>query len=59
MLPVRVESLTTGTPGRVLVRLELEAGEILLAVVTEKSAAALDLDPDRRLFAQIKSVALL
>ena len=59
VLPVRVESLTTGTPGRVLVRLELEAGEILLAVVTEKSAAALDLDPYRRLFAQIKSVALL
>ncbi|TFG74606.1 MAG: molybdenum ABC transporter ATP-binding protein [Chrysiogenales bacterium] len=58
ILPVQVRDLTPRDPGRVLVRL-VSGQEILLALVTKKSAAALDLGPGRRVFAQIKSVALL
>ncbi|MBU8870021.1 MAG: molybdenum ABC transporter ATP-binding protein [Gemmatimonadales bacterium] len=58
ILPVEVLDLTPRDPGRVLVRLNT-GHEILLALVTKKSATALNLGPGRRVFAQIKSVALL
>lgn len=58
VLPCRVIDVTAREPGRALVRLAL-GRETLLAMVTQKSAAALDLRPGRRVFAQIKSVALL
>lgn len=58
VLPAQVIDLAERGPGRVLVRLDL-GGDVLLAAVTGKSAAALDLGPGRRVFAQIKSVALL
>jgi molybdate transport system ATP-binding protein len=58
VLPCSVMDLTPREPGRVLVRLAM-GGDILLALVTKKSAAALVLEPGRRVFAQIKSVVLL
>lgn len=58
ILPAEVLDLTLRDPGRILVRLVV-GQEILLALVTKKSAAALELGPGRRVFALVKSVALL
>jgi molybdate transport system ATP-binding protein len=58
ILPTRVTGVAARRPGRVMVRLEV-GDTALLAAVTERSAAALDLKPGREVFAQIKSIALL
>jgi molybdate transport system ATP-binding protein len=64
IFPVVVTELADGDLGaaagaaEVIVRLEA-GGVPLLARVTRRSAAALDLRPGARLFAQVKSVALL
>ena len=58
ILPVEVVDLLPDEPARVVVR--LHAGEtILLAAVTQRSAHGLALQPGQKLWAQIKSVALL
>jgi len=58
ILPARVEQLSEEGSAQVMVRLRVgKAG--LLARVTRKSAATLDLQPGKPVFAQIKSVALL
>ena len=58
ILPARVTGIAPRRPGRVMVRFEV-GGTGLLAAVTERSAAVLDLKPGREVFAQIKSIALL
>lgn len=58
ILPVEVMDLLPDDAARIVVR--LRAGEtILLAAVTARSAHALALAPGQKLWAQIKSVALL
>jgi molybdate transport system ATP-binding protein len=58
ILPARVMNMIDDGPSRILVRLAV--GEtVLLAAVTRRSAATLELGPDQELFAQVKSVALL
>lgn len=54
----RVESLSPEGPAQVVVRLDL-GGVPLLAHVTRKSAAVLGLEPGQRVYAQVKSVAVL
>ncbi len=58
IFPATVADLTGDGPARVLVRLDL-AGSPLLASITRKSAALLDIRPGRRVFAQVKAVALV
>lgn len=58
ILPAIVDALVEDRPGQVLVRL-LAGGQPLLARVTLKSARQLGLEPGLRLYAQVKSVALL
>ncbi|MEN8008358.1 MAG: molybdenum ABC transporter ATP-binding protein [Candidatus Krumholzibacteriota bacterium] len=58
ILPARVLELIPDGPSRVLVRLQV-GRTIMLAAVTQRSAAALKLRPNQELFAQVKSVALL
>jgi molybdate transport system ATP-binding protein len=53
-----VDLAPTDTPGHVLVRLDV-AGEPLLARITRRSAAKLQIRPGLALRAQIKAVALL
>lgn len=55
---VVVDLAPAGTPGHVLVKLDV-AGEPLLARITRRSAAKLDIRPGLALRAQIKAVALL
>jgi molybdate transport system ATP-binding protein len=57
ILPARVIDITPQDASRVIVRMELE-GIPLLARITQRSLAALDLKPGMEVFAQIKSVAL-
>jgi len=58
VFPATVDDLAEDPPTRTIVRLRL--GEaIVLAHITRKSAAALQLAKGQQLFAQIKSVALL
>jgi molybdate transport system ATP-binding protein len=58
ILPARVEQLLEQNAAQVIVC--LKAGDAsLLARVTRKSAAALELAPGKAVFAQVKSVALL
>ncbi len=58
ILPVEVMDLLPDDAARVLVR--LRAGDtVLLAAVTVRSANALNLTPGQKIWAQIKSVALL
>jgi molybdate transport system ATP-binding protein len=58
ILPARVLALIPDSPARVLVQLAI--GEaVILAAITNRSATALELEPGREVFAQIKSVALL
>ncbi|MFA7281310.1 MAG: molybdenum ABC transporter ATP-binding protein [Sterolibacterium sp.] len=59
ILPVEVVEVADDThPAQVLVKLRL-ATSCLLARVTRRSAASLNLIPGRRVFAQIKAVALI
>jgi molybdate transport system ATP-binding protein len=58
ILPGRILELIPDGEARVVVRLAV-GPTVLLAAVTQRSAATLDLRPGRELFAQIKSVALL
>lgn len=57
VLPVTVLEMAAHGRGRMIVKLDL-GGAILLARITQKSQANLDLKPGMRVFAQIKSVAL-
>jgi molybdate transport system ATP-binding protein len=58
ILPAQVLALIPDSPARVLV--QLAVGEaVILAAITHRSAAALELEPGREIYAQIKSVALL
>ncbi len=47
-----------GKPGQVLVKLDI-GGTPLIARITERSRKHLKIEPGRRLWAQVKSVALL
>ncbi len=58
IFPVIVDKIVPENETQVMVRL-LAAGIPLLSRVTRKSAALLDLKPGRKIFAQVKSVALL
>ncbi|MGI9344221.1 MAG: molybdenum ABC transporter ATP-binding protein [Gammaproteobacteria bacterium] len=58
VFPAVVEATTNDDKSRTVVRLRVGDASIL-AQVTRKSAAALDISQGRELFAQIKSVALL
>ena len=58
VLPVQVDDLWEDGPARMMVRLKLENG-YLLAAVTRRSVAALEIDPGKKIYAQIKSMALL
>jgi molybdate transport system ATP-binding protein len=58
VFPATVDELAENPPARTIVRLRL-GEEIILAQVTRKSAALLQLAKGQELFAQIKSVALL
>lgn len=58
ILPAVVDELRTAESGAVTVRLDV-GGAALLSRITQKSAAALELAPGRRVYAQIKSVAVL
>ena len=58
ILPVVVDELVEQNAAQVLVRLSAN-GVPLLARITRKSTAALDVTPGQRLWAQVKTVALL
>ncbi len=58
IFPVTVSAIAEDTPAKLLVRLDA-AGTPLLAGITKKSGAVLGLEPGMRLYAQVKSVALL
>jgi len=58
IFPALVEGLAENGPARILVRLDL-AGTPLLAGITRKSAALLQLTPGKRVYAQVKAVALV
>lgn len=58
ILPAQVEQLLEQNAAQVMVRLKIGDAS-LLARVTRKSAAALELVPGKAVFAQVKSVALL
>jgi len=58
IFPARVEELAGLNPSQMLVRLST-AGIPILSRITRKSAAALQLEPGKRVYAQVKSVALL
>jgi molybdate transport system ATP-binding protein len=58
IFPAVVAELVPDGPAQVLVRLDL-AGTPLLARITRKSAALLDLAPGRPVHAQVKAVALM
>lgn len=64
ILPVRIAAVADCGPAQVMLRLSVGEGETtpgtaLLARVTRKSAHALNLVPGRRVFAQVKSVAIV
>lgn len=59
ILPATVVDTQDINPSQVLVRLELADGQPLLARITRRSAKTLGIQPGQRLFAQVKSVALL
>ena len=58
ILPATVERMVEENPTQVLVRLNA-GGVPLLARITRKSVAALELEPGKTVYAQIKAVALL
>jgi molybdate transport system ATP-binding protein len=59
VLPARIVDITPSTnTAQALLRLDL-GGAIILARITRRSAAMLDLKPDLIVYAQVKSVALM
>jgi len=58
ILPATVQCLSDDSPGQVMVTLDL-SGTRLLARITSKSVAALDLTLGKPVYAQIKGVAVL
>ncbi len=58
ILPARVETMNTHGRGRVVIKLNM-GGVPLLARVTRRSQERLELVPGKRVYAQIKGVALL
>jgi molybdate transport system ATP-binding protein len=58
IFPVEVVEMAAEDEGQSIVRLDA-GGAPLLARITRRSATALELAPGRRLYAQVKSVALL
>jgi len=58
ILPVTVEELVDEGPAQVMVKLSAK-GIPFLSRITRKSARVLELEPGKRVFAQIKTVALL
>lgn len=60
VLPATVAAITpTDTPGHVLLRLELQGGDALLARITVRSRRTLGIETGMAVMAQVKSVALL
>jgi molybdate transport system ATP-binding protein len=59
ILPARVDAIRDINPAQLLVRLQLDDGQTLLARITRRSGDVLGLQPGQRLYAQIKSVALV
>lgn len=59
LLPARVVDTREISPSQLLVRLALEDGQMLLSRITRRSAMALGLRDGCRLYAQVKSVALI
>ncbi|WP_210394851.1 molybdenum ABC transporter ATP-binding protein [Motiliproteus sediminis] len=58
VLPARVVEAQDISASQTMLRLTLDDGQILLALLTRRSALALGLAPRMRVFAQIKGVAL-
>uniref|UniRef100_UPI0025CDA05A molybdenum ABC transporter ATP-binding protein n=1 Tax=Polaromonas sp. UBA4122 TaxID=1947074 RepID=UPI0025CDA05A len=58
IFPVTLTSLSPDSPGQVMVSLDA-GGSTLLARITQKSAEALQLQPGRQVYAQVKGVAVL
>jgi molybdate transport system ATP-binding protein len=58
LLPAEVEAIVEEGPGSVLVQLRVGEAQ-LLALVTARALAALAIAPGERLWAQVKSVAVL
>ncbi len=59
VLPARVVELSsTGTPGQVLVQLDVQ-GTLLIARITARSCRTLQIEPGRSVWAQVKSVAVM
>ena len=58
ILPVTVAALAIDSPGQMMVQLDA-GGSTLLARVTARSAHLLELEVGKRLFAQVKGVAIL
>jgi len=54
----QVVEIGADSPGQLLVKLDIQ-GTVLLARITEKSGALLNLQRDMRVFARVKSVALV
>jgi molybdate transport system ATP-binding protein len=59
ILPAEVIGIEDINPSQALVRLQLSDGKTLLSRITRRSAMSLNLEIGQRLFAQIKSVALI
>jgi molybdate transport system ATP-binding protein len=59
ILPARVIDIHDINPTQTIVRLELLDGQTLLSRITRRSAMGMGLHPGMRLYAQVKSVALL
>ncbi|EDN65251.1 molybdate ABC transporter, ATP-binding protein [Beggiatoa sp. PS] len=58
VIPVIIKEVSALNQAQVLVRL-MVADTLLLARITQKSAAALEVMPGRRMYAQVKSVSLI
>jgi molybdate transport system ATP-binding protein len=58
IFPVTLTSLSPDSPGQVMASLDA-GGSTLLARITQKSAEALQLQPGRQVYAQVKGVAVL
>jgi len=58
IFPVSVTCLSDDSPGQVMVSMDA-GGSTLLARITQKSAEALQLQPGRQVYAQVKGVAVL
>ncbi|MET0015562.1 MAG: molybdenum ABC transporter ATP-binding protein [Sedimenticola sp.] len=59
MLPARVVDTQEINPSQLIVRLELDDGQTLLSRITRRSAMGMGLHEGMRLYAQVKSVALI